>query len=123
MFLGAIFFLGLSFLFKVFVSFTAFCHGCSPCFTFLLFSVMACGVGGLPRRRYSLHVRAVVRPSRLGLSCIGVPNVNHAVFALEKERSARRSATTRAVPVVARALAQALARPLGLNAGVAPCGV
>ena len=28
-------------------------------------SVGACGVGGLPRRRYSLHVRAVVRPSRL----------------------------------------------------------
>lgn len=27
-------------------------------------SVWACGVGGLPRRRYSLHVRAVVRPSR-----------------------------------------------------------
>ena len=36
-----------------------FLHSSSLCLYSLPFLVLACGVGGLPLRRYSLHVRAV----------------------------------------------------------------
>ena len=79
-------------------------------------SVWACGVGGLPRRRYSLHVRAVVRPSRPPLFVQWGPQIilifgESVAQGVVLYKGCARSRTSLS--------ASAPPRPLGLNAGVA----